>query len=72
MNLLYNTESIYSPMFVNVIKRKGKFFMTLQAYELEKETCFVRSGLLFDEWLKENGLCAIAVQDKTMYKIYTL
>lgn len=46
----------YSPVWLNIVHRNGKFIMGFESLQEEMRVCKILSKQTFDEWLKENNL----------------
>lgn len=60
----------YSPLFLNVIKKKGVFLISEGTLDLETMECIRKTGKHFDDWLKMNKLKLVKSEIKDHYKIY--
>lgn len=67
-----NEPKEYKPMFLNVIKNKGCFFISEDSLDLERMAClkFHNGEKTFDTWLKENSLKMIEKNNTGHYKIF--
>ncbi len=64
----------FDPMFVNVVKRVGYFFMERETYNRLTVECeiFHRYKMTFFDYLYNNGMGIMALPKANMYKIYEL
>jgi hypothetical protein len=58
----------YSPLFLNVLQKRGHFLMEKSSLVNEMNICLLRTGKNFYIWLKENNLNI--EETKNFFKLY--
>ena len=49
-------RKLYTPVFLKIIERKGKYVMSAKSLVAEMDTCLNKEKIPFNEWLINNNL----------------